>query len=109
MKFVIACKNEGAYQFYLKDSEDRPVLWSPRYPTKHQCREGIEHLRQQIVEDHNFDKWRTESGRYVFHLKDNDGRLLAMSAPFSSKNECHRTIGQVLDMVRVAAEEDHAF
>ncbi|HKL72544.1 MAG TPA: hypothetical protein VJ855_07815 [Marinilabiliaceae bacterium] len=109
MKFVISRKNEGVFQFLLKDTEDRPVLWSPRYPTKSQCKEGIDQLRQQIVEDLNFDKWRTESGRYVFHLKSNEGRLLAMSAPFISKTECSNYISKILNMVGVATEEDLAF
>lgn len=106
MKFVILRKNEGIFQFFLKDNEDRPILWSPRFSTKSQCREGIDHLRQQILADLHFDKWRTESGRYVFHLQSNDGRLLAMSAPFISKTECSNYIAKILEMVNVAVEED---
>lgn len=109
MKFVISRKNDGVFQFLLKDTEDRPVLWSPRYPTKNQCKEGINLLRQQIVADLSFDKWQTESGRYVFHLKSDEGRLLAMSAPFMSKTECSKYISKILNMVGVAREEDLAF
>lgn len=106
MKFVISQKGEGVFQFLLKDKEDRPVLWSPRYPSKNQCLDGINQLRQQVGSDYNFDKWRTESGRYVFHLKSDEGRLLAMSAPFLSKAECSGYIEKILSIVGLSTAID---
>jgi uncharacterized protein len=109
MKFVINKKDEGVYHFFLKDSEDRPVLWSPRYATKTQCRNGIESLRNYVKGKARFDEWQTDSGRYLFHLRSNDGHLLAMSAPFGNKMECTRHIIEVQDKVATATEEDLAF
>lgn len=106
MKFIISRKNEGVFQFLLKDTEERAVLWSPHYPTESRCKEGIEQLQQQIVESSSFDKWQTESGRYVFHLRSDEGRLLAMSAPFISNVECTKYISKILKMAEGAKEED---
>lgn len=106
MKFVISQKPEGAYQFSLKDSQGKQILWSPRYSTKGQCRSGIEHLRQNLSESIEVDQWQTDSGRYLFHLRSNDGRLLAMSAPFNSKNECVLRISEVREKIGKAVEED---
>ena len=106
MKFVISQKPEGAYQFSLKDSQGKQILWSPRYATKGQCRSGIEHLRQNLSESIEVDQWQTDSGRYLFHLRSNDGRLLAMSAPFSSKHECVLRMSEVRENICEAVEED---
>ncbi|ASB50003.1 YegP family protein [Alkalitalea saponilacus] len=109
MKFVISKKSEGAYQFFLKNAENKPVLWSPRFATKNQCLDGIAHLRRHVQAEPTFDKWQTDSGRYVFHLKSNDGHLLAMSAPFGSKFECVRHISEVKENISSEIEGDVSY
>lgn len=109
MKFVINRKSEGGYQFFLKNSADRPVLWSPRFETKTECKDGIAVLKRQVTGHVEFDKWQTDSGRYVFHLRNKEGHLLAMSSPFGSKGECVRHIYEVQQKVPVAGEEDLSF
>jgi len=106
MKFIVSQKDKEIFQFLLKDKEDRPVLWSPRYTTKNQCLEGINQLRRQIESGFNYDKWRTESGRYVFHLKSDEGRLLAMSAPFVSRAECSSYIEMISNLVGITTSID---
>jgi uncharacterized protein len=106
MKFEISRKSEGAYQFLLKDASGNPVLWSPRYATKSQCLDSINYLRQHVQGQAQFDRWQTESGRYVFHLKSDDGHMLAMSAPFWDKSDCVRHISEVKENVGAAVEVD---
>jgi len=106
MNFVISRKPEGAYQYYLKDAQGKQILWSPRFATKAQCKKGIEHLRKQVEDKVEVDRWQTDSGRYLFHLRSRDGHLLAMSAPFSSKHECVQHINAVREHVYKAEEED---
>ncbi|GAO30780.1 DUF1508 domain-containing protein [Geofilum rubicundum] len=106
MKFVISQKPEGAYQFALKDTQGKQILWSPRYATKGECRRGIEHLCQNLSGNIEVDQWQTDSGRYLFHLRSHDGRLLAMSSPFSSKHECFLKISEVRENLCAAVEED---
>jgi len=106
---VINKKTGGGYQFLLKDSEDRPVLWSPRFETKSQCQNGIALLRVQAINNVEFNKWQTDSGRYIFHLKSRSGHLLGMSAPFGSKNECYRHISELQANIADAVEEDLSY
>ncbi len=109
MRFIISKKTGGAYQFHLKDSDNKPLLWSPRFATITECRDGIRSLRQFVQSKAKFDEWQTDSGRYVFHLRSNDGHLLAMSAPFGSKIECIRRIVCIQNNLETALEEDLTF
>jgi uncharacterized protein len=106
MKFVISQKPEGAYQFALRDAQGKPILWSPRYATKGECCKGIEHLRRNMSENIEVDQWQTDSGRFLFHLRSNDGHLLAMSSPFSSRHECYLRMSEVRAKIFTAVMED---
>jgi len=106
MKFIISQKPEGAYQFSLKDEYGKNILWSPRFSSKNQCINGINQLRNNISVSIEVDQWQTDSGRYLFHLRCSDGRLLAMSAPFISKHECNHTITEIRKRMSEAVEQD---
>lgn len=110
MRFVISRQAGGEFQFHLKDTKGRPVLWSPRYPTKKQCLTGIENIRNLSGEDETqVGRWQTENGRYIINVKNQEGHLLAMSSPFSNKFEFYRFIDELKQEVKNAVQEDITF
>lgn len=111
MRFVISRQPGGEFQFHLKDTRGRPVLWSPRFSTKKQCLTSIEFFRKvaEQKEDEYFGKWHTETGRYIFNVKNQDGHLLVMSSPFNSKFEFSQFIEELKQEVKNAVQEDISF
>ena len=110
MRFVISRQAGGEFQFHLKDTNGRPVLWSPHYPTKKQCLNGINNIRNLAGKSETYvGKWQTENGRYIINVRNTDGHLLAMSSPFNSKHEYSRFIEEFKQEVRNAVQEDITF
>jgi uncharacterized protein YegP (UPF0339 family) len=107
MRFVISCQPSGEFQFHLKDTSGRPILWSPRYSTKKQCLNGIENIRSLAGHHDSYvGQWQTDSGRYIINVKNQEGQLLAMSSPFNSKYEYNRFIDELNLEVKDAVQED---
>jgi len=110
MRFVISRQAGGEFQFHLKDTSGRPVLWSPRYPTKTQCLNGIENIRNLAGHNEPYvGKWQTDNGRFIINVKNHEGHLLAMSSPFNSKFEYSRFIEELKQEVKNAVQEDITF
>lgn len=110
MRFVISRQADGEFQFHLKDTSGRSVLWSPHYSTKRQCLKGIDNIRNLAEESETYvGKWQTENGRYIINVINSEGHLLAMSSPFNNKTEYSRFIEAFKQEVRNAVQEDITF
>lgn len=110
MRFVISRQPGGEFQFHLKDTNGRPVLWSPRYPTKLQCIKSIDFIKNiSDTDEVQVGKWQTDGGRFIINMRSIDGRLLAMSSPFNNKLEFCRFINELKNELKNASQEDITF
>lgn len=113
-KFVMRRIPSG-FKFDLRSSNGQTVATSEVYGTRAACLKGIESVRkgapfapvEDLTEGGNvlphpkFELYQDRAGQFRFRLKARNGKIIAISEPYSTKAACRAGI----DSVRVNAPE----
>jgi uncharacterized protein len=83
-KFIIYRRKNGGYEFRLKADNGTVLLSSEGYSAKAGCLNGIESVRKNGVDRHQYDKKTTAVGMYYFNLKNGNGAVIGSSGMYES-------------------------
>lgn len=112
-------KLASGYKFDLHAANGQTVAASESYATEAACRAGIESVRENAplaaVEDctagegkipnPKFQLYLDKRGRYRFRLKARNGRIIAISQSYRTKESCLEGIESVRKNARKLADE----
>lgn len=85
-KFIIYEEGDYFFKYILKANNGQTLIISEPYKTEKACREGISTL-QKNLESLQIDFEKDKKGQYCFRLITKQGRPLAQSANYSTKNQ----------------------
>lgn len=75
------------YYFRFLTSDGRPILRSEGYKTKSGLQNAIDSVRENSMEDVQFETKQTQRGNWMFNLKAKNHQVIASSVVFESKSE----------------------
>lgn len=94
-KFVISQRKNGEYQFNLKAGNGQVILTSEGYTTLAACKNGIESVKKNSLEDARFERKEAKDGSPFFNLKATNGQVIGKSEMYSSAAACENGIESV--------------
>ncbi len=94
-KFVITKRTNGEFQFNLKAGNGQVILTSEGYTTLAACKNGIESVKKNAVEDARFERKEAKNGAPFFNLKAGNGQIIGKSEMYSSQAACENGIESV--------------
>ena len=95
-KFVITKRTNGEFQFNLKAGNGQVILTSEGYTTLAACKNGIESVKKNAVEDARFERKEAKNGAPFFNLKAGNGQIIGKSEMYSSQAACENCIASVM-------------
>ena len=95
-KFVITKRTNGEFQFNLKAGNGQVILTSEGYTTLAACKNGIESVKKNSVEDARFERKEAKNGAPFFNLKAGNGQIIGKSEMYSSQAACENGIASVM-------------
>ena len=94
-KFVIKKRKNGEFQFDLKAGNGQVILSSEGYTTMAACKNGIESVKKNAVEDARYELKEAKNGTPYFNLKAGNGQVIGTSEMYSSVAACENGIESV--------------
>lgn len=94
-KFVITKRKNGEFQFNLKAGNGQTILSSEGYTTMAACKNGIESVKKNAVEDARYERKEAKNGAPYFNLKAGNGQVIGLSEMYSSVAACENGIESV--------------
>lgn len=94
-KFVIKKRKNGEFQFDLKAGNGQVILSSEGYTTMAACKNGIESVKKNAVEDARYELKEAKNGAPYFNLKAGNGQVIGTSEMYSSVAACENGIESV--------------
>lgn len=85
-KFVITKRANGEFQFNLKAGNGQTILASEGYTTLAACKNGIESVKKNAVEDARYERKEAKNGAPYFNLKATNGQIIGSSEMYSSES-----------------------
>ena len=95
-KFVITKRTNGEFQFNLKAGNGQVIFTSEGYTTLAACKNGIESVKKNAVEDARFERKEAKNGAPFFNLKAGNGQIIGKSEMYSSQAACENGIASVM-------------
>ena len=95
-KFVITKRTNGEFQFNLKAGNGQVILTSEGYTTLAACKNGIESVKKNAVENARFERKEAKNGAPFFNLKAGNGQIIGKSEMYSSQAACENGIASVM-------------
>ena len=95
-KFEIKKRKNGDFMFNLKAGNGEVILTSQGYASKDGCKNGIESVMKNGVEDSNFERKEASNGQPYFNLKAGNGQIIGTSEMYSGKSACENGIASVM-------------
>ena len=92
--FEIVKTEQGKYYYVLKASNGQQILKGYQFGTEGKARDAIVRVRQQAVDDANFDQ-RHENEQFYFFLKDAEGKAIGRSENYTTEAAMKRGIESV--------------
>ena len=85
-KFYIKRRKNEQYYFYLNSANNRTVLVSEGYSTKHGCMNGISSVKVNAIDEDRFSMSKTSSGeQWYFVLKAMNHQTIGKSEMYNSR------------------------
>ena len=94
-KFVITKRKNGEFQFNLKAGNGQVILASEGYTTMAACKNGIESVKKNAVDDARYERKEAKNGAPYFNLKAGHGQVIGSSEMYSSVAACENGIESV--------------
>ena len=94
------------YYFRFLTNDGRPVLRSEGYKSKSGLMNAIESVRENSMEDTQFETKQTDRGNWMFNLKAKNHQVIGTSVVFESKTDMLEAKRYVKANARSAKIED---
>lgn len=105
-KFIIKKRTNGEFQFNLKSTNGQVILTSEGYSTKPGCRNGIDSVKINSIDNSKYDKKTSTNGKYYFNLKATNGQIIGTSEMYESASSRDNGIESVKTNAPSAEIED---
>jgi uncharacterized protein YegP (UPF0339 family) len=105
-KFEIYKDKAEGFRFRLKAGNGENILASQGYKAKSSCSNGIESVKKHAVDNANYEKKETSSGKYLFNLKSANSQVIGTSQSYSSVSGRDNGIESVKKNAPEAAIDD---
>jgi len=83
-KYEIAINKVGEFYFRLKAPNGEIILSSESYKTKQGCENGIQSVRENCIDESNFDVRVSRDKKRYFVLKAQNGEIIGKSETYNS-------------------------
>jgi uncharacterized protein YegP (UPF0339 family) len=83
-KFEITKAKDGDYHFHLKAANGQIILTSQMYKEKSSAEGGIESVKKNALEDHNYERKEAHNGEHMFNLKAANHQVIGTSQLYKS-------------------------
>lgn len=83
-KFEIYKDKSGEFRFRLKASNGQAILASEGYKAKAGCTNGVESVKKNAVNNVNYERKETSSGKYRFNLKSSNNQVIGTSQSYET-------------------------
>lgn len=83
-KFEIYTDKAGEFRFRLKASNGQAILASEGYKAKAGCTNGIESVKKNALNDANYERKETSSGKHRFNLKSTNSQVIGTSESYET-------------------------
>lgn len=94
-KFEITQRTNNEYQFNLKAGNHQVILSSEGYSTMEACKNGIESVKKNGLNDDQFERKESKNGKAFFNLKATNGQIIGKSEMYESKSSMENGIASV--------------
>ena len=84
-KYVISIAKNGDYYFNLKAANNQTILTSEMYSSRSACIKGIESVRINCYDDHNYERKISADNKHYFVLKAANGKVIGQSEMYESE------------------------
>ena len=95
-KFVITKRKNGEFQFSLKATNGQEILGSEGYTTMAACKNCIESVKTNSVDEGRFERKVAKNGDPYFVLKARNGQVIGQSEMYSSEAARDNGIASVM-------------
>lgn len=107
-KFVLTKRKNDEYQFNLKADNGQVILTSQGYSSKAACQSGIDSVKANAENDHNYQRKLSADNKHFFNLTASNGQVIGTSEMYESKAACENGIASVMKNAPNAAVADEA-
>lgn len=83
---IYQSNKSGEFYFRLKAKNGDIILGSEGYKTKSSCKNGIESVRKNSMEQKRFISKTAKNGKFHFNLKARNGQIIGTSQMYTSEN-----------------------
>jgi len=84
-KFVIGKRSNGDFQFNLKAGNGQVILASQGYADKGGCKNGIESVKKNSLDDGRYERKMSSNGKWFFNLLAGNGQVIGTSEMYESE------------------------
>ncbi len=105
-KFEIYLDKAGEFRFRLKASNGQNILGSEGYKSKSSCKNGIESVKKNAVDDARFERKETKGGKFLFNLKAANSQVIGTSQSYETEASRDKGIESVKKHAPDAKTED---
>ncbi len=102
-RFHIRPDVKGEYRFHLVSANGEEILGSEGYTVLASCMKGIESVRHHAVDEANYERTISASGRYHFNLRAKNGEVIGTSQMYGTSEAMEKGIGAVTRIAPRAA------
>lgn len=96
---------ENGYGFILKTAGGHILLRSVEFSSKNEIKKTVENLNAIKEIQGLFERKTNHEGKFLFNLKNREGKLIGQSEPYSSEAGMENGIRNVQN--RIASLSDH--
>ena len=105
-KFEIKQRANGEYQFNLKAGNGEIILTSEGYTSKSSCKNGIDSVRNNSIDDSRYNRLKSSNNKDYFNLKARNGEIIGTSEMYESTTGMENGIQSVKNNAPDASEVD---
>jgi len=95
---------DGKYYFHLKANNGQIVLQSQGYTTKSSATNGIASVKTNGMNPGRYEVLPAADGRFFFHLKASNGRVIGRSEMYVSESNAQRGVNAVINVLNAVAK-----
>ena len=107
-KFEIKKTKSGQYKFDLKATNGQVILSSETYKRKASCKNGINSVMRNAVEDKRYERKTAKNGSPYFNLKATNGQVIGTSEMYSNTAGMENGIASVKKNAPDAKVDDNS-
>ncbi|MCE2612008.1 YegP family protein [Flavobacteriaceae bacterium D16] len=104
--YEIRKEKENTYRFLLKTMQGRTLLNSVDYRSEKEALESLRKLKPSTEKSVRVERKTNYSGKFLFNLRDRQGKVIGKSGVFSSEAGMENGIKHLLNRLQDLPEDD---